>query len=71
MTGPIGFQIDDEEEWDDEDGEEFDVEMVGEGCADFTPVEPTVTLDDMVKAARKLKKLGAKRCKIGDFEVDF
>ena len=72
MSARIGFDLDVPEEEDDEEGEEFDVEMVGQGCADFTPTDaPPVSLDEMVRAARKLKKLGAKRIEIGEFRVEF
>ena len=72
MSARIGFDLDVPEEEDDEEGEEFDVEMVGDGCADFVPCEPhPVSLDELVKAARKLRKLGARRIKIGDMELDF
>ena len=72
MPARIGFDLDVPEEEDDEEGEEFDVEMVGQGCADFTPVEePFASLDDMVQATRKLKRMGAKKVIIGGFSVEF
>jgi hypothetical protein len=65
---PIGFELDEEEDESEPEPE------VGTGHASYTPDDVAnygAMLELAYRAARRLRKLGATRLKVGDIKVEF